>query len=155
MIHYKSGKLSKKEEIIILTHLEEIEDAFRDFYITKNNLRLFLKDNPELLSESLKAGDKLVYGDEEGLIFITGWSDNSPRKYVKILAIDGNSADRLLKAMAWEIKTDLYIKIKKNNPLLAILKKNNYRFIGDRGLEVLLCKKYIPQNNNKERNHDR
>ena len=153
MIYFKSGKLSKKEETKILTYLEELDDSFRDFYITKNNLRLFLKDNPELLNESLKNGDKLIYGDEEGLILVTGWSDKKyPRKYAKILAIDENSADKLLKAMAWHIKTDLYIKIKKLNPLLAILKRNNYRFIGNRGVEELLCRKYIPKQNKENYN---
>ncbi len=154
MIHFKSGKLSKKEETTVFTFLQEIEDTFRDFYITKNNLRLFLKDNPELLSESLKNGDKIVYGNEEGLILVIGWSDKAERKYVKILALDENSADRLLKAMVWHIKTDLYIKLKKTNPLLAVLKRNNYHFLGDRGLEVLLCRKYISKEN-KERNYAR
>lgn len=155
MIYFKSGKLSKKEETVIFTYLEELPDSFRDFYITKNNLRLFLKSNPELLSESLENGDKLVYGDEEGLILITGWSDKKyPRKYVKILAVDEHCADKLLKVLSWHIQTDLYIKIKKLNPLLPVLKRNNYRFVGNRGVEELLCRKYIPKEN-KETTHAR
>ena len=155
MIIFKTGRLSEREERIIDEILEECDDIYRDFYITRNNLRLFIQENKDLLYLGLRKGDKLIYEENRGFIFITGWSDNkSPRKYVKILAINDHSADRLLKALAWNIKTDLYIKIKKNNPLVAILKRNNYRFIGDRGLEVLLCRKYIPKEI-KERNNDR
>jgi len=154
MIQFKSGKLSKKEKVIINNLLDEILDPYGDYYITRLNLRLYIRQNKELLFEALAKGDKLVYAEDKGMIFVTGWSDNFDRKYVKILAVDNKSADKLLKVMLWNIKTDLYIKIKKNNPLLAILKENNYRFVGDRGLEVLLCRKYIPQEI-KEKNHDR
>jgi len=135
-------QISKKECKIIFDLLEEYTDEYRDFYITQSNLRLFIKENPHLLFKALKKGDKIVYG-EEGIVFVTGWSDNSKRKYLKVLSKDNNSADKLLKILLWKINTDLYIKIKKNNPLSEILKKNGFYFKGDRGKEILMVKKYI------------
>jgi len=134
-------QISKKQRKIIENLLQEYTDDYSDFYITQSNLRLFIKENEHLLFEALKKGDKIVFG-EEGIAFVTGWSDKASRKYVKLLIKDTHSANKLLKVLLWNIKTDLYIKIKKNNPLLEILKKNGFYFKGDRGKEILLVRKY-------------
>ena len=140
-----STQISKKEKVILEGVLQEFIDEFRDFYITKQNLRLFIKDNSHLLFEALKGGDKLVFSAEEGIAFVTGWSDKMERKYLKILAKDLDSTNKLLKVLLWNIKTDLYIKIKKNNPIITILQKNNFVFRGNRGKEILLVRKYSPE----------
>jgi hypothetical protein len=143
------GQLKRGENSTVTSILEEIPDIYSDFYITKNNLRLFIKENTDLLVECLKKGDKIVYSEEDGAIFVTGWSDKSPRKYVKILSKNERSADRLLKALLWNIDCELWIKIKKNNPILSILKRNNFRFIGNRGKEILLVRKPLNKKDNK------
>jgi hypothetical protein len=140
------GFPNKKERHELDIMLDEFIDFYGDFYITRNNLRLFIKENKDLLFECLKKGDKLVYSNKDGVVFVTGFSDKSKRKYVKVLATDVESADRLLKVTSWHFTCDLWAKIKKNNPIKKALIKNNYRFCGDRGKELLLCRKYIPTN---------
>lgn len=150
MIDFKSGQISKKEKDKINIILTEIVDAYSDFYITRNNLRLFIKDNLHLLWEALKNGDKIVFG-EEGILFITGWSDKSDRKYVKILTNTEDNADKLLKILSWNMSdTDLYAKIKKESPIAKSLQKNGFKFKGDRGKEILLCKSKKIQDNKGE-----
>jgi len=135
-------QISKKQVNIIESILREYIDEYCDFYITQSNLRLFIKENSHLLFEALKKGDKIVFGEDVGIAFVTGWSDKVERKYLKLLFKDLPSADKLIKVLLWKIKTDLYIKIKKNNPVNDILKKNGFIFKGDRGKEILLVKKY-------------
>ncbi len=150
MIIYKSGQIGKKEQATIVGILNDISDSYSDFYLTKENMRLYLKENSELMFEGLKNGDKITYEEELGIIFITGWSDNFSRKYVKILAKDSHSAGKLIKRMLWELKnTDLYIKIKTNNPIKQILEENKFNFKGLRGKEILLMRKGIIEKKEK------
>lgn len=144
MIIFKSGQASKKEKKIIENILSECVDLFGDCYITRQNLRLFLKENVNLLFEGLSKGDKLLYEENEGFIFIDGYSDKAPRKYLKILTKNDEATNRLMKLLQWNIKEDLFVKIKKNNPIKRVLERNGFRFVGDRGKELLLCRKYIP-----------
>lgn len=135
------GQLTKKEEHQVWMLLNELPDIYSDFYITRNNFRLFIKENIDLLYECLKKGDKIAFDEEYGLIFVTGWSDNASRKYLKILTRDSHSANKLLKILSWSIKTDLYCKIKKNNPVKEALISNGFQFAGNRGKEILLIRK--------------
>lgn len=139
MIKYAT-QISKKEKKVLDFILKDIIDEFRDFYMTKQNLRLFIKDNQHLLFEALNKGDKVAFSEEDGLVFVTGWSDKAERKYLKVLATNLESANKLLKVLLWNIKTNLYIKIKKNNPILQVLQKNNFVFKGNRGKEILLVR---------------
>ena len=141
MIIFKSGQINKKEKVIVDNILMEYTDIWKDCYITKNNLRLFLAENKDLLYEGLSKGDKIAYDENLGLIFICGYSDRFPRKYLKILAKDEDSANKLLKVLSWNIKTDLYAKIKKANPIRKTLERNGFRYFADRGSEILLVRK--------------
>jgi len=144
MVIFKNGKLSKKEKVIIESILIECNDPYGDAYITKSNLRLFIRENINLVYEGLTKGDKIYYEDNEGFIFVCGFSDKASRKYLKILTKDDNATNKLLKSLQWNIKQDLYIKLKKNNPTRRVLERNGFHFAGDRGREILLCRKYIP-----------
>lgn len=141
MIVYKA-KLSKKEHSIVSHLISELTDIYRDFYITKDNIRLFIKENIDVLFHCLSKGDKIAYG-EEGIAFVTGFSDKSSRKYLKILAKDEAGADRLLKVINWNIKCILYIKIKRNNPIKKVLEINGFKFFKSRGKEILLRRKGV------------
>ena len=140
MLTYRTGKLNKKDEQLIKSLLEEIPDLFRDFYITKSNVRYFLRENSQLLFNALKNGDKVIFG-EEGIVFLTGWSDHSKRNYIKILSKNEKSISNLLKVVNWHVKGELWAKVKKNNPLYNVLKCNKFIFVGSRGKEILLVKK--------------
>ncbi len=157
MVKYKSGKLSKKEQAIINDILIEKSDIYKDFYITRSNLRLFIIDNPHLLYDCLAKGDGIVYSPDEGMIFVTGFSDNGKRIYIKPLVENAEAGDRLLKVLLWNVKNiDLYAKIKKNNPIKSVLLRNSFSFLGDRGKEILLKRQYIQTKfkNNKEVDND-
>ena len=155
-----AGQLKKKEESEITSLIDGFVDFSRDFYITQNNLRLFIKENKDLFINCLKKGDKIVYSEEDGIIFITGFSDKASRKYIKPLVKDTETADRLMKVLFWNLgHIDLFAKIKKTNPIKKILLKNGFKFRGDRGKEILLCRKGIKKEgyrgvNNDSRNKD-
>ena len=141
MIKIKST-LSKKDKKQIFSILEELSDVFGDFYLTRNNIRLYIKENIEILYKLLSQGDKIVF-NENGMAVVIGYAEKSPRKYLKLLVRDNIVADRLLKNLDWNIPDDIFIKIKKTNPLKEVLLKNKYKFIGDRGREILLMKKGV------------
>ena len=145
MKKFKS-RLTKKEKLQITEMVQELHDYFGDFYITKDNLRLFLKENISLLFEGLKSGDKICY-DKEGIIFVTGFSDKNPRKYIKLLVKNEKAANDLLNMLSWNLKCDLWAKLKVRNPLVEVLKNNNFVYFASRGKEMLLVRKYI----NKEK----
>lgn len=143
MITFKTG-LSKKDKDLVKSLVLEISDIYGDFYITKNNLRLFIKDNLNVFMDCLRQGDKIAF-DENGLVAVTGYSDNAKRKYVKILTKTPEEAEKYLKVILWNLDCDLYIKVKKNNPLRTVLAKVGFEFAGGRGKEVLLKKGAKPK----------
>ncbi len=150
MIQVRKGKLKKDERYELNVFLCELSDTYSDFYITRNNLRLYIKENMDLLYDCLEKGDQISFSEDKGIAFITGFSDKAKRKYLKVLAKDDQSADHLLKILLWQVNYDLFAKIKKNNPIRQVLQRNNFKFIGDRGKEVLLLRKYIPINSKAE-----
>jgi len=137
MIIVKS-QLNKKERESLEFTLQEYSDIYGDFYITKDNLRLFLKENPDVLFDCLKKGDKIAFGESTGFAVVFGYSDNANRKYLKLLTKSDESSDKLIKVIQQNVSNDLYAKIKKNNPIRKVLERNNFRFVGDRGKEILL-----------------
>ena len=142
MITFKPNGLTKKEEAQIFAMFQEIKDPFCDCYITKNNIRLFIADNSDIFFSDLKKGDKIAF-NENGFAAVIGFSDNSPRKYLKVLAKDVETATTLVKNLYWHIKADLFYKVKANNPLKDKLLKSGFSFIGERGKEVLLVHHYV------------
>ena len=145
MKKFKS-RLIKKEIVKITEMVQELHDYFGDFYLTKNNLRLFIKENISLLFEGLKTGNKICY-DEDGIVIVTGFSDKNPRKYIKLLVKNEKAANDLLNMLSWNLKCDLWAKLKVRNPLVEVLKNNNFVYFASRGKEVLLVRKYINKEN--------
>jgi len=135
---------ARKEHSKIEAILEDNIDLYGDFYFTHDNIRISIRDNIDVLYRCLRKGDIVIYNEnEKGIAIITGYSDKAERKYVKILAKDEENVDDLLKIIQWNIRRDLYVKIKKNSKFLKCFQRNYYKFLGDRGNEVLLFKKYI------------
>ena len=141
MIKIKS-KLSLEEKNEVNGILQNIVDAYGDFYITQNNLRLFIRDNLDLIHGNLDKGDKIAY-DNEGVALLVGYSDNSPRIYLKILAKTERAINDVARTLViWNApKEDVFAKFKKTNPAIKILKRLGFVFVGGRGKEVLLVKK--------------
>ena len=134
------SKLTKKERITVTNLVTNILDIYKDFYITKNNLRLFIKDNLDILFQDLKKGDKVTFNDK-GLIVVCGFSDKANRKYIKILTENLETANELLKEIITKFNDiQLYVKLKKNNPVLKVFYDNKFYFNGDRGREILLVR---------------
>lgn len=139
MINFKKGKINKKEFDKVKSILQELKDLYQDFYVTKDNLRIFLKDNPELIDNSLKNGDALAYC-KDGIALIYGLENKLYRTYIKIIAEDTKVAKNILHIIDWQINETIFAKIKKKNPILDILKSNGFKFAGSRGKEILLKK---------------
>lgn len=143
------------------------KDKHSDFYITQNNKRLFLTDKNicnNIFNNCLKKNDICLIKEENGIfkgvLIITGYVDTFFRKYMKIHCYDKKTINDLIQVVTWDFPTDLYIKVKNNNPIIElllgtriynlILKKESldsfkgfgFRLIGKRGQEVLLCRKY-------------
>lgn len=147
-------KPKEKEKIDIADLIDDMKDYYSDFYITRNNLRLMIKDNKDLFFKCLNAGDKIIWDEKMGIIFITGFSDKASRVFIRPLFKDGQSADRLIKQLNWKLPdTDLWAKIKKNSPIknVLLLKYNNFKFVASRGKEILLCRPKIKDKKEKEK----
>jgi len=148
--------LSNNEKSNIAILISELSDVYGEFYITKNKLRLFLKENIDSLWATLKSGDKVIFG-EQAIGVITGFAERQieiidnitnlkkmipSRKYITILAKDAYHLERLLQYISGEFKKiDLFTKVKKDNPILKCFYNNGWSFLHGRGKELLLCKK--------------
>ena len=134
--------LSAKDKKQVFSILDELSDYYSDFYLTQNNIRLYIKENPQSLIKLLNRGDKILF-DEGGIAIIIGYAEKSPRKYVKILGKNEQVIDRLVKNINWNFSEELYCKIKENNPLKKILLRNRWKYFGARGKECLLKRESI------------
>lgn len=127
-------------------------DKFSDFYITKDNQRLFLNDSKiaeKVCRDCVKHGDKSFIFEEDnmikGVLLVVGYADKHERKYIKVFAHEERIVTALFKMLAWTIDSDLYLKIRKDNPIIKYLEKGidlrtqkmSYRYFfilaGDRG----------------------
>ena len=133
------SRLTKTEKEKISDIILTLSDDYGEFYLTKNNMRLYIRENLEVFFDLLKKGDKICY-DTNCIAIIDGFSDNYKRHYIKFLYKNILAIDNLLQDINWNINEDLYTKIKKNNPLLQILLHHGFVQIGDRGKELLLVK---------------
>jgi len=116
-----------------------------DFYFTKDNKRVFIINTQtcrQLLRNTVASYfTKNGNGDVGGIIVV--WkskSNNVSRNYLKIHSKYPEVAKKLLKIVLWNHNTDLYVKFNKNNKLLPILMAYGFKFLGDRGKEILILR---------------
>lgn len=135
--------VSKKDKRLIEQILYNCVDLYGDFYSTKSNIRISLRDNPDEVFSYLRKGSKFAFenNNEQGIAIIL--KEKGFRTYVKVLTRDLNLATNLLKIINWNISEDLYVKIHKNNPLIKAFQRQGFKIKGDRGSEFLLYRQYI------------
>lgn len=140
---------NKKEYVNLLDFVQNYVND--DFYITKNNQRLIIKDYKTLnlfLKESFN-----IYickeKDIQGVIAL--WKAKVKeiiRSYVKLNATDKKVADKLLDILVSNYNNDLYVKIRKDSEFLEIFKRRGFKFFGDRGSQLLLYRQKIKEETN-------
>jgi len=118
------------------------ENNTNDFYVTKENERLVIKD-VDSLNALLQSCVDIWIEDNSGSIdgIVAVWEargGDKVRNYVKLLAIDLTVASNLLKALVYNTNKELFIKIRKDSALLPIFKNYNFKFKNGRGKEILL-----------------
>jgi hypothetical protein len=139
-------RINYKKLIDIYDFVLTCKDRYEDFYITKENKRLFLTDI-KIAEKTIKYNEIYALYNKgiQGLLMIT--RDKGFRPYLKILAVDSKIEWNLLRFFSWNFYDEIYAKLKISNPLVRTLQKQNrttmkliFGFInkGNRGAEVLL-----------------
>lgn len=138
--------LNKKEKFSFLDYCSEVKDD--DFYITRDNKRKFLNNlevADQVFNDVIKRGDLCYISEDKtinGILLIVGFSDKAPRKYLKIHADNLKVVNGLLRVLNWNYEGEVFLKIKKTNPVFKLLRKYRFRMIGNRGKEVLFSKQF-------------
>jgi hypothetical protein len=147
--------LTKQEKANLSILISELPDHFGEFYLTKEKLRLYVRENLDSLFRSLNKGDKILFGDKEQVVaVITGYAEKQieildyvtkekklvpTRKYVTMITKDESNARKMLEFIDYQLpKEILFCKLKKNNPILKIFYEGGYTFFGARGNEILV-----------------
>ena len=147
----KQKKLNYSEAITFL-----IDTFDYDFYITENNIRLYMTDKinfKKFLRQSVKSFSVKEKGDYTGIIGV--WRSiggGKKRYYIKLAAKDFNVAKNLLTVLLWNFEQDLYVKLRKDSKFVSAFKNKGFRFKGGRGCQILLYRKFVPQRKKNERN---
>lgn len=123
--------------------VQRVKDRFQDFYITHDNQRLFLTDFKAIKKLLEKQEVYSVYDKGvKGLMII--YKEKGFRPYIKLLTETRRAESSLIKYLMMNFsEQDLYIKVKKENPLAKYIKYFGFIQTGDRGLEILLFRKGI------------
>jgi len=153
-------RLTAKDKLKFLAYCER-KDSFADFYVTKNNNRLFLSDLKvaEMIFWDIMKRSDICYVSEaknefDGILLVIGYADKAPRKYIKILSNTTKIADGLIRTLFWNCPATYFLKIKKENSLIALTRKYRFQYIGNRGYEILFNKKIEIKDFNRNGNRN-
>ena len=145
---YKLNKDNKKLYPSIIDFCSEHYDY--DFYCTVDNARLFATDEKNL-KKFLKDVTYSITLEETGEYqgFLLVWRSKhleSKRYYIKLTAKNADVARKLLTILLWNYQgKEIFAKIRKDNKFLSVLKEKGFRFIAERGFQVLLKLKIFRQ----------
>ena len=140
-------------------------DKFSDFYITKNNKRLFLNDinvAKKVFNDCLKYADKCFIKEENNrivaILLIIGFKEKVDRKYLKLLASSKDDCRDLFRFLQWQSLKNLFIKSRKTNINFVkydeksrmykpsyFIRKAGFKIIAVREKEILLKKEEYKQ----------
>jgi len=135
-------------------------DSYSDFYVTKDNKRLFLNNiaiAKQVFTNCLKYNNKCFIKEEnneiKAVLLIIGYKDKFPRKYIKVLSRSKHDFQDLFAYLQWQNLKDLFIKVRNTNKNFVkydektkrykpsyILRKSGFSIIAVRDREVLLKK---------------
>lgn len=166
----------KSKDLKNFIYFCQYRDPYSDFYITKNNKRLFLNRvdvAKTVFYDCLKHGDKCFIKEENGeiiaVLLIIGYKDKFERKYVKMLTKTENDCRDLYRCLQWQRLSNLFIKSRKNNIQFVkyderlkdnpyskgykpsyFARKTGFRIIVVRDKEILLKKEEYRYEHNKK-----
>ena len=132
-------RLTHKNAIDMYEFCLRCQDKYEDWYITKNKTRLMIKDL-KLIENLLKTQEVYAIEEKEIKALLLILKEKNYRTYIKVLAEKNDDIYSLFKWLNWNINQELYLKVKKVNPISKISQKFFFNFIGDRGSEILLAK---------------
>jgi hypothetical protein len=118
-----------------------ISNSHPDFFITENNTRKIVKDGDSLRKLLKQASNTRIiddFGDIKGILIVWKSLGVPPRYYIKMLSKGKNEAKDLLTSLLWEERNELFVKIKKDSSYLKVFNNKGFKFLGDRGSEILL-----------------
>lgn len=152
----ESFRLTKK------THLADLlnfimTDFDYDFYYTHDNSRIYISDVHNL-KRLIKASSHVYTLEEKGeyVGIIMLWKSiggGKERYYIKVKANTPDIAKQLITVLVWNTKKEVYAKIRKDNKFLSVFRNKGFKFLGGRGIQILLSYKpkkeredYAPRN---------
>jgi len=123
-----------------------------DFYYTHENSRIYVGDINQL-KQFIKSSVQVYTVEENGdcvgcVLLWTSIGGGKKRHYIKIKANTPEIARNLITVLLWNAKQEVYAKIRKDNKFLAVLRTKGFKFLGGRGIQLLLS--YKPK---KEKEH--
>jgi hypothetical protein len=137
-------RLTKKNKDSTLRDILQVVTSSQDwdFYYTKDNSRIFVQDTA-CLKDFLKQCTDIYFSntddDIDGIVML--WKSlggDKTRYYVKIKASEEKVAENLLTVLLWNVKQDVYAKIRQDHKFYDIFKHKGFRFEGGRGVQSLL-----------------
>jgi len=145
------------------THLADLlnfitTDFDYDFYYTHENSRIYISDVYSL-KRLVKASSHVYVLEEKGnyVGIILLWKSvggGKERYYIKIKANSAEIAKQLITVLVWNTKKEVYAKIRKDNKFLPVFRNKGFKFLGGRGIQILLS--YKPKKEREDyatRNH--
>ncbi len=140
--------LNSKDKVKFVEYCKEYIDTFEDNYITINRERKFFSEKGIALSlfhNIMKHGDMCFIKENNnkitGMIIIVGFSDRFPRKYVKCISDSLKDSKDLFDFLIMNYNDrQLFMKIKKSNPICNIITRFKFEECAFRGRELLFIK---------------
>lgn len=154
----------------------QYRDPYSDFFITKDNKRLYLTNNKNAtiaFNDCIKHGNKCFIKEEnneiKAVLLVVGFMDKFERKHIKVLAKSKHDVQDLFAFLKWQDLKDLFMEVKATNTKFVkydernkrykpsyALRRNGFEVIAVRNRHVLLKKeerkfRYNKLNYNKDR----
>jgi len=134
---------SKKKRYWLVDYLANKGD--HDFYFTLDNSRIYITDDKSInnLFKNVTYASYSTKENNECTGVLVVWKSvggGITRNYIKIASDDYKIGDMLLKELLWNFNGELFAKIRKTSKFVPLFRKFGFRFVGGRGIQILLNK---------------